>query len=98
MALRTLEKQPAESRLFDIDFDALLAAGETISSITSFVATPTTAPDLTMTSINVTVSGKRVQFRAAAGTDNTAYKITAIVLTTLGNTLEADVRLNVYSE
>lgn len=88
MATPTVIKQPTESRLFSMEFAALLGAGETLVGITSVTITPTTASPLT--SSGNALSGTQAQFRLTAGLTNTRYKVTVIVTTSLGNTLEGE--------
>ena len=90
MTDRILDKQPTESDLFDIDFTPKLAAGDTISSVTSVT---TAQSGLTIGA--PTLSTTKVQVRISSGTSGTLYKITAIVFTANGNTLETDVYLRV---
>lgn len=81
-----LTLQPSwESRLFTMNFARDLAAGETVSSVTSVVADPT---GLTISEITIDVAGKKIQFRAT-GTAN-SYKVTAKVTSSLANKLEGD--------
>lgn len=90
MTDEVLDKQPSESRLYDIDFAPLLATGDTITSVTSV---STAQNGLTIASPSF-VSPK-VQVRISSGTSGTLYKLTAIVVTTDGDTLETDVYLRV---
>lgn len=90
MADEILSKQPGESRLYDIDFAPLLATADTIASVTSV---STAQSGLTIGSPAFT--SPKVQVRISSGTDKTLYKITAIVVTTNGDTLETDVFLRV---
>ena len=85
-----LLKQPAESRLYAMDFSANMAAADTISSITSVTATPTG-----LTLGTAAVSGQRVQFRISSGTGGTQYKITVVIVTSAGDTLETEGYLEV---
>ncbi len=90
MTDRILNKQPTESDLFDIDFTPKLAAGDTISSVTS-VATAQSGLVIGAPAL----SSPKVQVRISSGNSGTLYKITAIVITANGNTLETDVLLRV---
>ncbi len=90
MTDRILDKQPTESDLFDIDFTPKLVTGDTISSVTSVA---TAQAGLTIGA--PLLSSPKVQVRISGGTDGTLYKITAIVVTSNGNTLETDVFLRV---
>lgn len=78
-------KQPTESRAYTMDFAPNMSTGETITSVTSVVSTPT---GLTVGSN--TISGQRAQVRLSGGTAGIAYNVTFIVVTSLSNTLEAE--------
>lgn len=94
MSTPSLVKQPVESRLFAMDFSALLASGESVSAVTSFTAdTPTGAAALTISS--VAAAGSYAQARIAGGTSGFVYKCTAVITTSLGNTLEGEGLLQV---
>lgn len=85
MAVETLYKQPTESRVYTMDFSPNMVTGETISSVTSFTVSPSG-----LTSNTATPNGQEVNFRLSGGTANTQYKITCVVATSLGNTLEME--------
>lgn len=89
--LITLYKQPSESRVYDMDFAANMSTAETISSVTSYTASPS---GLTLDPA-VSISGKKVQKRLSGGTAGTLYKITVVILTSLGNVLEGEGQLHV---
>lgn len=97
MAIAVLHKQLLESELFDFDFSSRLAATETVASVTTLTVAPTTSPALGVTEVSLWVSGKGVQFRLAAGIEG-AYDIVCTILTSLGNTLVGDGRLNVFDD
>ena len=85
----TKVKQPAESRLYAIDFVNLLATDDTLSSVTSVLANDESAE----TGITVgtgAISGTEVQFRLSGGNAGTTYKIECIAVTSGGDTLEGD--------
>lgn len=84
------EKQPGEDEVFNVYFPTL-APGENITSVVSFTFTPSTSPDLTLGT--PTFSGKYAQVRIADGLSGTTYRGTVRVTTSLGNTVEADVKL-----
>lgn len=88
MGLPSVTKQPNDSRLYSMDFAALLATGETLSGVTSVTITPTTASMLTAGS--PTYSGNLAQVRLTGGLSGTRYKVTFVVTTSLSNTLEAE--------
>lgn len=87
----TLIKQPSESRLYELDFAPLMVSGEIISSVGSFVATPTGLTLDTATNIGA----KKIQKRVSGGAVNVLYKLTAVVTTSAGNILEGDGYLQV---
>lgn len=92
LAPQRLVKGTQESRVYAIDFSRLLATGETLSTITSVAATPTgTTADLVIT--GQVISGSQVQFRLSGGQTQIVYELEAIVVTSLGNTLEGAGRL-----
>lgn len=83
-----LTKQPSETLIAFIEFSDQLASGDSLASITS--VTEATG-GITIASTSIT--GTKVKGTYSGGTDGTAYHIVAIVTTTLGETLEADVYL-----
>jgi len=93
-----LEKQPAESRLYDMDFAPKMVQtpAETISAVDSVGQEEVLADgsvvattDLTFPS-SATFTGQIAQQRIDAGVDGKTYKVTYTVSTDLGNTLEAE--------
>jgi hypothetical protein len=107
-AAAILEKQPGESRLYYVDFTALLRK-DTSGALAETLSSPTIAAvsGLTIASVAVNTAaivrddlseiaiGAAVQFRVSSGTDGTTYEIEVVSTTTLSNTLEQDVRLQV---
>jgi hypothetical protein len=87
-----LYKQPSESRLYHFVFSNLLVSGEAISSISSITQINygkiNGSTDLTLS--DQSFSDDTVQVRILAGTQNESYKLTTIVITSNGNTLELD--------
>jgi hypothetical protein len=91
--LQTLKKQPSESRVYDMDFAANMVAGETVTAVSSVVVDP-----VGLTIGTAVFSGQRIQFRLSAGTAGITYKITVVVATSAGNTLEGDGLLRVENK
>lgn len=91
MRTPTLTKQPAESRLFEMDFAAMLATGETLSSVSSVTAAPA---GLTLTGA-ASASGTSAFQRIEGGTAGVTYRVTFVVVTSNGNTLEGEGNLAV---
>lgn len=104
MTETVLTKRTVEDRTYDIDCTAELATGETIVSIGTIAASPT-GPTFGSGLINAAEieyrdgfeapAGKVMQFRIAAGTSGTRYKITAAYITSKGDTRQAAVMLDV---
>ena len=94
-----LEKQPAESRLYDMDFSPKMVGGTSPENITAVLSvtqlevqadgTEVATTDLTFP-VAATFSGQTAQQRIEAGLDGKTYKVTYTVSTDLGNTLEAE--------
>ena len=89
MGIPSCTKQPADNRLYDMDFAALLGAGETIAGVTSVtIDNTTTTPPVTVGATSY--SGTVAQVRLSAGLTGTRYKVTIVVTTSLSNTLEGE--------
>lgn len=86
MSVPSLIKQPSESRLFAMDFSANLAAGESLASVVSVTVDKA---GLTITD-PPTYGGTKAQQRISGGTAETRYKVTFVVTTSAGNTLEGE--------
>lgn len=91
-----LEKQPTESRLYDMDFGPRLAAAEAVSSLTSVTQqevdqdTGARSPTTDLTISDQAISGQLAQARIAGGVNGKLYLVTFLVTTDLGNTVEAE--------
>jgi len=81
----SLIKQPSESRLYTMEFAPNLAAGETVTSVSSCTASPA---GLTLT--GAAASGTKATVRISGGTADTTYKVTFVVITSASNTLEGE--------
>jgi hypothetical protein len=88
MATAILRKQPAESRVYSIDFVNLLKTGDSLATVTSVTATPAGLAVGTGT-----IDGTTVQFTLSSGTHGVQYYVEAVVATTLGEVLEGDGRI-----
>lgn len=91
-----LEKQPDESRVYDMDFSPKMSSAEVINAVSSVSQHKRLADDsyeataeLTFPSV-ATFSGQIAQQRIEDGTHETTYKVTYVITTDLGNTLEAE--------
>jgi len=87
---QTLIKQPAESRLYTVDFSPILGEGESITAATSATAAPA---GLTLGSPSYTATTASV--RISSGTAGQLYKVTFRVTTDASNTLEGEGLLQV---
>lgn len=88
--MTVLYKQPSETKIYAIEFSEQLATGDSLDAITS--VTESTGG---ITISGAAKSGTTVTASYSGGTDGTTYHIVAIVTTTDGETLEADVYLAV---
>lgn len=89
--MTTLIKQPSESRVYALNFRALLAPGDAVDTVTALTAEP--AAELTLGT--PAVASPRVKVRIADGVAGRQYKVTCVVVTTGGDTLEAEGDLEV---
>jgi hypothetical protein len=80
-----LRKQPADNRLYDMQFLSRMDAGETITAVLSCTATPS-GLDLGTASF----SGTLAQVRIGSGVSGVKYKVTFVVSTSADNTLEGE--------
>lgn len=89
--LLTLIKQPITNRRFTMDFSALLLN----AGLASVVSVSSRRLNRVAGAASVvlgaaTISGSSVTFQIGGGTSGEAYKITVVVVDTVGNTLEGD--------
>lgn len=84
-----LDKQPAESRLYDFDFSGKMRTGATIATVVSVTVLPASGLDVGATAF----SGQIAQVRLTVGTTGVEYLLTCKVTTSDGDTLELDGRL-----
>ena len=89
----SLIKQPSESRLYSLDFAALLEEDEVLTAANSVAIDKTTASPLVAGT--PAVSGVIAQVRLTGGLAGTIYKVTIVVTTSDGNTLEGEAYVNV---
>ena len=81
-----LVKQPAESRLYTMNFAGLLEAGETVTGVTSVVDAPAGLTLVGSPTYEPTLAKQRI----SGGVDGVTYKVSYLVTTSAGNTLESD--------
>lgn len=79
-------KQPREEEDFDIICTRRLGAGDSITGVTATY----TGPDLALVIERVEWSDTVAKVWVSGGTDKKNYKITALITTALGRTLEGD--------
>lgn len=89
--MTTLIKQPSESRVYSINFRALLAPGDALDEVVSL----TTDPAAQLTLGTPVVASPRVKVRIEDGVAGTTYQVTCVASTTGGDTLEAEGLLEV---
>lgn len=92
----TLVKQPAESRLYDMNYKNLMVTAEAIASVTSIVQQLVDPDDGSLSPTSDLTIGpgsfalQIAQARISAGIDGRKYKVTFLVVTDLLNTLEGE--------
>jgi len=84
---QTLEKQPSEELLFDMDFSPHMREDETIIQALSI---EDDSDDGDLTFGDAVVSGQVVQFTVAGGTDGELYKITVKIEGSSSPLIEGD--------
>ena len=97
MVIDSINKFPAEDRLFKMDFQhfpEIQDTGETISSVTSVTASPS---GLTVGATVVLSGGKAITVRLSGGTAGVIYKVQGLALTNSGNTLAIVGNINMVS-
>jgi hypothetical protein len=90
--LPTRRKQSTEKRTITFDFTQKLAAGDTVSSISSLTA----AAGLTISA--GTLVGNQVSCQVSSGVDGSDYRVQCRVNTTLTDILELDVVIEVRAD
>lgn len=94
---QVIEKQPAESKLYQWNYAEELESGETITSVNSItdenLGKVSGSSDITIGP--ETIITPSVQIRISGGTDHENYKVTMLVTTSLSNILELDAVLHV---
>lgn len=97
MTLPIRTKQPAEVRLFDMDFRAVLRDGGSIASVSSATAANqgNVIGSAELTVGSTSYSGTKAQVWLSGGTDLEDYQVTITVTTAAGETLEGDGMLQV---
>jgi len=85
LTLKTLTKQPAEVRLFGMDFSNKMDKAETILSVDDTASAP-----VGITFTGSTIDGQIVNVLCNGGTSGKKYKITVTVTTDAGQVLEND--------
>lgn len=81
-----MSKDPAEERIYDMEFQEKLSGTETIASIDSSSVSP--AGGLSIDSL--AISGTRVQVRVSGGVAGTNYTVGIWAISSLGQKLEGE--------
>lgn len=96
MSTPTLIKQPAESRLYTMDFTPLLSEGIVLASVVSVAQAHDADADPLV--INApTFVGPHATTRVSGGESGNKYKLTFLVTDSAGNTLESEGYLQVVN-
>ena len=88
--MSVLQKQPSDALILFIEFEEMLATGDSLAAITSVVEATGT-----ITIASTSITGTKVRGTYSGGVDGAIYHIVATVTTVNGETLEADVYLYV---
>lgn len=95
-----VEKQPAESFLYQFEYENALTSGETITDADAVTQASCNkvagSEDLTIGSPSM--HSTYILVRISGGTDNENYKLTSRVTTSLQNILELDALMHVRDE
>jgi hypothetical protein len=86
-------KQPSEVRKLEFDPAKALATSDTVTSATAVVYDGDTDVSSTMISGSVIISGNKVYVTIKAGTDGSTYWLRVRAVTTLGDTIEDDLKI-----
>ena len=99
-ANQRLCKQPAETRQFSMDFTSILAAGESITLISSLSSEKVGgyATDLSITSSGISSDAKSVTMYIASGTLGSTYRVEVLVNTDSSQIIEGDGTLYVTDQ
>lgn len=101
MATKPIEKQPSETIRINFDFSSKMTASETIVSVDSNVSDPAgivfgNSPVINAQDVYILISGGVAPGRYDI--DQSPYKLTMIVTTSIGQVLEEDITLNVQDK
>jgi hypothetical protein len=94
-------KQPIEEIRYEVDFTKALAESDSVASITSIKVYDAAGTDVTSTMKDAgsdQLNGNKASAMIIAGIDGQRYKITYIVATVDGETLEEDLALTVIAQ
>lgn len=95
MALTTLQKQPWEERIFVFNFTNDMDPEEIISDTEGVDVVAVSSGSNTLVVSGLTASGQSLSTKFAGGTTGQTYTIRARVVTSLGQKLELDGKLQV---
>ena len=92
-----IEKEPSETFMAGIDFAPWLETGETISTATVTARNKATGADTTSTLLSGTavIAGTKVTRRVVAGGDGEVHILTVRATTSLTNTYESELAIEV---
>lgn len=90
--VQRLRKQPSESRVYEMKFDAKMASADSITGVVSFTYTPTGTISVAAPSF----AGKSVFARVSGGATGEKYKFTGVVSTSAGDQLEGEGYLELF--
>tara|TARA_R110002020_G_scaffold201645_2_gene404382 strand:+ start:1948 stop:2253 length:306 start_codon:yes stop_codon:yes gene_type:complete len=89
-AKQKLCKQPGEKRKFSMDFSNMLAASETISTISSITTEEINGGTSDLTTSGQAISGSNVEVFIQSGTSGKTYRIQITITTSGSQILQGD--------
>lgn len=90
--------KPSENRLYDVDVASYMRENDTISSVDSVTASLLSESGTLLVDTLQTNNVALIQFRAHDGTDDSRHKIEIAFTTAVGDSLEADLVLEVKED
>lgn len=93
--MQVLEKRTSEQVRYDIDMSALLAAGETISSVSQITAEPTTVPAVAFGT--TAINGSPITYTDAWGSSRTAPAGTVVQVVISGGKIATGAQVQDYT-
>jgi hypothetical protein len=93
------KQSPSEVRRYVLDYTLQMSPGETISTITPTISSPTGGNlNLVVSNIAIASSGLQAQFFVSGGQVNQSYEIDFVTTTSIAQTFEDVVQIDIASK